>query len=494
MIRAEFTKLRTVRGWVLGLAGAVLATVLLGLAVAAGSHSSCSDGPVEVPCPRPPIGPEGGAVEDHFPFAHRDLAGDGSLTVRVAEMTGIITYPPPDHDEIVPGMVPWAKAGIMVKDGLTPGSPYAAVLLTAAHGVRWQHNYTHDQAGPAAASWLRLTRTGDTVTGYSSTDGTTWTEVGATRLSGLPATVRIGLFVASPPDVTSKANARGGSIVQARFTQATAVFDQVGPAGGWRYDEVGDDGAGTDWEKFHRAPGLREAGGRLTLTGSGDIAPAGVAGGGTIEHTLAGMILALVLVIVVAVLFVTAEYRRGLIRTTLLAEPRRYRMLAAKAVVIGAATFAAGLVAAAVTVPWAVRLKTDGGNFVQPAGFATDLRVVVGSAALLSLTAVLAYALGAVLRRGLLAVAAAVALTVLPYLLATASVLPAGAAQWLLRLTPAAGFAIQQTLPAYAQVSVPYLPADGYFPLAPWAGLAVLAAWAFAVLGLAAARLRRGDA
>jgi hypothetical protein len=491
MIRAEWTKFRTVRGWLLGLAGAVLVTVFLGVAAASASHSSCSQGPVEVPCPRPPTGPDGGTVEDHFSFAHRDLAGDGSLTVRVAEMTGIITYPPPGHDEIVPRMVPWAKAGIMVKDGIKPGSRYAAVMLTAAHGVRWQHNYTHDQAGPATASWLRLTRTGDTLTGYASADGTTWAEVGRTKLAGA---VQIGLFVASPANVTSTANARGGSIVQARFTQATGVFDRVSPAGGWRFDEVGDDGDGTDWEKFHKPSGLQEAGGRLTLTGTGDIAPGGTAAGTTVERTLGGLILALVLVIVVAVLFVTAEYRRGLIRTTLLAEPRRHRVLAAKAAVIGAVTFAAGLVAAAVTLPWSVRLFENGGNFVQPVGLATGLRVVVGSAALLSLMAVLAYGMGALLRRGLIAVAVAVALTVLPYLLATASVLPVGAAQWVLRLTPAAGFAIQQTLPAYAQVDYPYAPSDGYFPLPPWAGLAVLAAWAAAVLGLAAARLRRGDA
>ena len=43
--------------------------------------------------------------------------------------------------------------------------------------------------------------------------------------------------------------------------------------------------------------------------------------------------------IVIAAMFITAEYRRGLIRTTLAASPRRGRVLAAKAVVIGAVTF-----------------------------------------------------------------------------------------------------------------------------------------------------------
>ena len=52
------------------------------------------------------------------------------------------------------------------------------------------------------------------------------------------------------------------------------------------------------------------------------------------------------------------------------------------------------------------------------------------------------------------------------------AVLPAGAADWLLRVTPAAGFAIQQYVPAYPQVSNAYTPQHGYYPLAPWAGFA----------------------
>nr|BFE79102.1 hypothetical protein GCM10020093_017030 [Planobispora longispora] len=74
------------------------------------------------------------------------------------------------------------------------------------------------------------------------------------------------------------------------------------------------------------------------------------------------MAIGLIAVIVVAVTFMTAEYRRGLIRTTLLASPRRGRVPAAKAVVIGAAAFAAGLVAAGVTVPLGTRLLREGGT------------------------------------------------------------------------------------------------------------------------------------
>jgi hypothetical protein len=82
---------------------------------------------------------------------------------------------------------------------------------------------------------------------------------------------------------------------------------------------------------------------------------------------------------------------------------------------------------------------------------------------------------------------------VLPYLLATASVLPDGASQWLLWVTPAAGFAIQQSIERYDQVVTVYSPSSGYFPLAPWAGLGVLCACAAAAFAAAVILLRRRD-
>ena len=107
----------------------------------------------------------------------------------------------------------------------------------------------------------------------------------------------------------------------------------------------------------------------------------------------------------------------------------------------------------------------------------------------------LALALGTLLRRSAAAVTAVIAGIVLPYLLAVMSgVLPLGAEEWLVRVTPAAAFAIQQVAPAYPQVDTTYAPADGYFPLPPWAGFAVLCAWAALALALAAYVLRRRDA
>lgn len=83
------------------------------------------------------------------------------------------------------------------------------------------------------------------------------------------------------------------------------------------------------------------------------------------------------------------------------------------------------------------------------------------------------------LRRSAGAITGVALLVVLPERLAGA--LPLTAAQWLQRLTPAAGFAVRQTKVRYTA-------------LEPWAGLLILAAYAAAVLALALARLRRRDA
>jgi ABC-type transport system involved in multi-copper enzyme maturation permease subunit len=503
LLRAEWTKFRTVRGWVIGMA--VAASVIVGLGLLPGEHGSCGQQSPASACTLP-VGPDGQAVTDSFYLVHQPLAGDGSITVRVTSLTGLLPTLPASRDAPVgtrPGLAPWAKAGLIIKASTRPGSAYAAVMVTGSHGVRMQDDYTHDTAGQpglvAAASprWLRLTRTGATITGDESTDGTHWTTLGTAHLAGLPATVQAGLFATSPQyaQPTSQSlvltGAAGGP------TQATAAFDHLSRQGtwpnqAWTGEDIGGPGNATPLQRG----GFDQAGGGFTVTGSGDIAPAvaGAAGlGTTITQTLVGTFAGLIVVVVVGVMFVTAEYRRRLIRTTLAASPRRGRVLAAKAVVLGAAASLTGLVAAAVVVTAGQRILRGNGVYVHPATTLTELRLVAGTAALLAVAAVLALAIGALLRRSATAVTAVIVVIVLPYLLAV-SVLPAGAAQWLLRLTPAAAFAIQQSTPQYPQVSNLYTPANGYFPLAPWAGLAVLCAWAALALGLAVVLFRRRDA
>jgi ABC-type transport system involved in multi-copper enzyme maturation permease subunit len=373
------------------------------------------------------------------------------------------------------------------------------MMVTGRHGVRMQYNYTGDTPGlPGAVSaasprWLRLVRAGATLTGYDSADGTHWARVGTVSLAGLPATVQAGPFVTSPAWVQPENSGP---------TVATAVFDRLSvpaaPAGaGWRGASIGAI-TGSNAQGSSLPGRFHAAGGTFTVTGSGDIAPAGPGPtniGEPADDGFVGAFAGLIVVIVVGAMFITAEYRRGLIRTTLAAAPGRGRVLAAKAVVIGSVTFVAGVIAAAPVIPVGASLLRAHGNYVFPMSALTEVRLVAGIAALLAITAVLALAAGTILRHAAGAITAVIALTVVVYFFSVPlAVLPAGAADWLLRVTPAAGFAIQQYVPAYPQVNNIYTPQHGYFPLAPWAGFGVLCLWAAAALCLATVVLRRRDA
>jgi ABC-type transport system involved in multi-copper enzyme maturation permease subunit len=509
LLHAEWTKFRTVRGWLIGMIVAILVTVGLGALIVFASTAdvSCgvSGGPLRhgAACrqgaPALLLGPGGEPVTDSFYFVNQPLAGNGSITVRVTSLTGL----PSSANGAVnrrPRLMPWAKAGIIIKQDLSDGSAYAAMMVTGSNGTRMQWNYTGDTSGlsgavsAASPRWLRLTRDGDTITGYDSTDGAHWTQVGAVHLAGLPPTVQAGLFAASPKYVTVSTGFASGNFGGGP-TGATAVFDPVGrsgawPAGTWTGTSIGGAPAG----------GYRQAAGRFTVTGSGDIAPLipgpgndGV-GHNPIGSFLLGTFVGLIAVIVVATMFMTAEYRRGLIRTTLAASPGRGRVLAAKAIVIGSAAFVAGLAAAAGTVIVATEMAHAGGYPLWPVPWPAELRLIAGTAALVAVTAVLTLAVGTIVRRSAAAAMIAIVTIVVPFFLASTSAVPAGIGEWLLRITPAAAFAVEQSTPRYQQVQAFYRPMDGFFPLAPWTGLAVLCGWAALALAAAAYLLRRRDA
>ena len=214
----------------------------------------------------------------------------------------------------------------------------------------------------------------------------------------------------------------------------------------------------------------------------------------TIEQSLVGAFLGLILIVVVAAMFFSTEYRRGLIRTTLAAAPRRGAVLAAKAVVIGAVAFGTGLVAAAVSIIVGLPREENQGQVLLTAPALTEVRVVVGTAAMLAVAAILAVALGAILRRSAAAITIAVLVVVMPFLITALNVVPASVGAWLLRLTPAAALAIEQSIPRYGQVTTVTAPVQGYYPLSPYAGFGVLCLWAAAALVLALVLLRRRDA
>jgi ABC-type transport system involved in multi-copper enzyme maturation permease subunit len=496
---SEWVKFRTVRGWVIGLLVAAVLCVAFTLVVANGNNQgTCTpNGVCTAGHPFVPTDPGGEAVADSYEFVSQPLTGNGTLTAQVASVSGLISNGPsnqaPSLAHTQPGLEEWAKAGILLTPDTIQGAPYAAIMTTGSHGTRFQYNYTHDQPGTMTNSlphWLRLTRTGNTLTGYDSANGTTWNQIGSAHLAGLPETVHVGLFATSP--VSFKGSSGGEA------TQATAAFDRItlnGRAGshGWQARSIGT--SAKDYYPTLGAGGYHRSGSTFVLSGSGDIALAvnPLAGGNTASESLwFGLLVALVLLIVVGAMFVTVEYRRGLIRTTFTATPQRGVVLAAKVVVIAAIAFAVGALTAAVGGPLGVHILNANGNFVFPATSLSKVQIVAGSGALLALTSIAALALGTILRTSAAAITTGIVVFVLPYIVSTSS---AGAfGTWLFRLSPAAGFSVLGVLPRSALVNAPYTMGNDYYPLAPWAGLAVLCAYTTLAVCIAAVLLRRRDA
>jgi hypothetical protein len=125
---------------------------------------------------------------DALQYVYQPLAGDGQIIARVATQQNTDS---------------WAKAGVMIRDDLSAGARYAALLVTPANGLAFQRRTqagggsVYTPAAGAAPSWIRLTRAGATLSAYRSTDGgATWTLVGTDTIA-LGSNVYIGIAVTS---------------------------------------------------------------------------------------------------------------------------------------------------------------------------------------------------------------------------------------------------------------------------------------------------------
>src|SRR3954468_9111938 len=181
-------------------------------------------------------------------------------------------------------------------------------------------------------------------------------------------------------------------------------------------------------------------------------------------------------------LSMTSEYATGSIRATLAATPQRFTVLGAKTIVVAATTAVVGIAAALVAFLVATRVFAGRGIPVA----LTDpgaVRAVVGAGLYLAVLAVIALALGAVIRSSVGTVAAVVTLMlVLPGI---AGALPAGWQGGAVRYLPAeAGQAIIG--------STRFALTDRDL-LAPWAGFAVLCAYTAVAFVAAAVSLSRRD-
>jgi hypothetical protein len=136
---------------------------------------------------------EGADIEgnsDQFHFAWQQLSGAGSITVRVQSIE--------DTD-------PWAKAGVMFRNTLDADSAHAMMAVTPGNGVWFGRRTaagnatdTDSQAGLTAPILLKLERTlGGLMRASYSTNGFSWTQLGASIAINMNTPIYIGLAVTS---------------------------------------------------------------------------------------------------------------------------------------------------------------------------------------------------------------------------------------------------------------------------------------------------------
>jgi hypothetical protein len=103
----------------------------------------------------------------------------------------------------------WAKAGVMIRETLDADSRHAMMIVTPGQGTSFQYrsstggtsNDSTPGDGITAPHWVKIERSGDTLTGYKSSDGSSWTQVGSTTIT-MATDVKIGMPVTSHNDGT----------------------------------------------------------------------------------------------------------------------------------------------------------------------------------------------------------------------------------------------------------------------------------------------------
>jgi glucose/arabinose dehydrogenase/regulation of enolase protein 1 (concanavalin A-like superfamily) len=128
------------------------------------------------------------ASVDSFHFLYQTLGLNGQIIARVGSQQNTD---------------PWAKTGIMIRDGLTNNAANAFVLITPANGIRFQYrptlggNTSSISGGSGVAPyWFKLVRSSNTFSASKSTDGTNWTLIGSATIN-MQTNVSVGLAVTS---------------------------------------------------------------------------------------------------------------------------------------------------------------------------------------------------------------------------------------------------------------------------------------------------------
>ncbi|WP_162026985.1 MULTISPECIES: DUF1349 domain-containing protein [unclassified Lentimonas] len=129
------------------------------------------------------------STSDNFFYTSQLRNGDQTMIARVADLENTNT---------------WAKSGIMMRESLDANAKHVMVAVRPDKKVAmfWRNTtggssaYSGLVGDTTNAKWVKLVRSGDSFTGYYSTNGTTWTTL-ATKTVSMAADVEVGLATCS---------------------------------------------------------------------------------------------------------------------------------------------------------------------------------------------------------------------------------------------------------------------------------------------------------
>src|ERR1700719_4652892 len=125
-----------------------------------------------------------GTTTDAFHFAYQPLSGDGTIVARVVSVSNTSS----------------TEAGIIIRETLTPGSK--SMIAVAFGSSSLYEEYRASTGGTSVSDanqsialpyWIKLVRSGATITRYISSDGVNWVQLGATEIISMAQNVYIGL-------------------------------------------------------------------------------------------------------------------------------------------------------------------------------------------------------------------------------------------------------------------------------------------------------------
>ncbi len=158
---------------------------------------------------------------DQFRYVYKNLSGNATIVARIDSLVRTDA---------------WAKAGVMIRESIHPGSKHAFICLTPDYGVSFQQRpetgnvMTQVSTNAVVASaWVKLTRTGNAFTAQQSADGVTWSDVAFTTPVNITMAneVLVGLAVTSHNASVSTA---------AEFSSVSTTGNVTGQ---WQIAEIG---------------------------------------------------------------------------------------------------------------------------------------------------------------------------------------------------------------------------------------------------------------